>query len=1117
MTRIMRHPTSKNRGFALVVALSLMAFVLLLLLTISGLTQVEIQQGNRSLFRLKAKCNAQLGVMVALGQLQRLAGPDQRVTARSDLLGAHDGDLRFGEVENPYLTAVWDVSGASDHTPGERPTHDRNKPPAFLISGNEAAEAFDSPGPVGPATDLTDPSDTVRLVAAVPRSSGDTTPYSVRAPKVPIFGPNKAESGNLAYWVGDEGVKARVNLINPYEINNRSDTVRWRQNHSASIALLDGPEDGFPGWVASREDIASLISRWQSVDQAAISMNLPLATALREKFHDVSFISTGVLADTRDGGLRRNLTRALMADGGAASGLSDLDWIFPQALDDQAQQNAYRPFIEPRWGLLRDYMTTSEGFSETNPVVDARLAAPGRAEIAPVITRFQLSIVPVRVGDPAGSQFRVYLCLAPAVSLWNPYNVTMRLPQLMLLYKPYNGGGTTVDLNDGDRFSLGLRIGAEPLIPVSLPSLQFYLPATDLPPGRSVIFSRAGLDDGLRPLPNGPSEAMEMGFNPLGYYYFDTGIDAPDQTSATRIAFNTDDGSSNPIRNEQNILHLIAPNDSGQLEVDRDNILVQHLDVSAWSEQFSAFYGAPSPTQRASVLLPQDGANYAATSWNAFQSPRMLVVNAMKFSSKYAGGLIDLDKNHPIRWLAHYNPRATLSGAFLNGAPELSTNVLFSGSLHATSDAEQNFNFPSGLSSFNYSPVGGLWTSNQTDRAILFDLPLPGQRFTALTQLTHANLMSSSQNAGGGFGPRGGRSLYPAFPLGNSLASPHISEDALTLNAIDERTYLYDLSYLLNDTLYDRYFLTGVRPGDALLPDEPLPNARLQLRSNKDPAEVKEFNQAAGALMLKGAFNVNSTSVEAWASFLGGQRGTDVGIDQGSAVSAVDAETPFTWNGYPFAGRVDEGELGADEPASLLGFRALGDAEVRWLAERIVEQVKARGPFPSLSAFINRTFFRDTLYRQDLSSTTLDELELSGALQAALDASRDSQQAPNRAFSEEGIEVSDGDYLNSRYPEAVGGSRASGVPAYLTQAHLLSQIDSAIAVRSDTFVIRAYGESLAPNGSVEAKVWCEAYVQRLPDYVDSSDAPENSTDLSPTNERFGRQFALVGFRWIDAP
>jgi hypothetical protein len=80
--------------------------------------------------------------------------------------------------------------------------------------------------------------------------------------------------------------------------------------------------------------------------------------------------------------------------------------------------------------------------------------------------------------------------------------------------------------------------------------------------------------------------------------------------------------------------------------------------------------------------------------------------------------------------------------------------------------------------------------------------------------------------------------------------------------------------------------------------------------------------------------------------------------------------------------------------------------------------------------------------------------------------------------------------------------------------------------RSDTFVIRAYGDARDSNNRITAKVWCEAVVQRMPSFVDPTDAPEKAqpviladgrkeSDLSNTNRRFGRRFEIVSFRWMD--
>ena len=111
-------------------------------------------------------------------------------------------------------------------------------------------------------------------------------------------------------------------------------------------------------------------------------------------------------------------------------------------------------------------------------------------------------------------------------------------------------------------------------------------------------------------------------------------------------------------------------------------------------------------------------------------------------------------------------------------------------------------------------------------------------------------------------------------------------------------------------------------------------------------------------------------------------------------------------------------------------------------------------------------------------------------------------------------------------PKAATGSRYAGIPGYVMQSDLLQGIGGSLSVRGDTFLIRAYGESLTPDGKVAAATWCEAVVQRMPEYVDPSDAadkkmriagelPGASLDLEALNQTFGRRFNVVSFRWLN--
>jgi hypothetical protein len=179
----------------------------------------------------------------------------------------------------------------------------------------------------------------------------------------------------------------------------------------------------------------------------------------------------------------------------------------------------------------------------------------------------------------------------------------------------------------------------------------------------------------------------------------------------------------------------------------------------------------------------------------------------------------------------------------------------------------------------------------------------------------------------------------------------------------------------------------------------------------------------------------------------------------------------------------------------------LSDAQLHSLATAIVERVRAHGPFRSLAEFVNRPLNAPT-----------EEGRLSGLLQAALDTV---VNPPSSLAPAAGLPAMAGPSPGLAWPAASQGHRSTLAPGWLSQADVLGAIGPVLAVRSDTFLVRAYGDAVNPaTGAVESRAWCEAVVQRLPDYVDPANPPETATGLSTTNQTYGRRFEIVQFRWL---
>lgn len=453
------------------------------------------------------------------------------------------------------------------------------------------------------------------------------------------------------------------------------------------------------------------------------------------------------------------------------------------------------------------------------------------------------------------------------------------------------------------------------------------------------------------------------------------------------------------------------------------------------------------------------------------------------------------------------------------------------------------------VTDFNSSP-GGIEFDSQTNRGYYGATPysqggvsnvpmfrVPVTPAASLGDLVSANLIASANL------PR----VTHAF--GNSRANPLIPANGVSRKAPTDMTgyttrTAYDMldhSYLINDALWDTtYFSTVANFTNPLVSgtnrktllegflngDRKLLNPRFVPMSGSGSAKEQsdqldglsdeEFAKRIGSVLaVQGPFNVNSDSVEAWKALLSSLRGSE--LKGWSLVNmSEEKKTGFSRFGFPIAGDPDSNSktAGIDVAGTLrwAGFRALDEDQVDALATAIVEQIRERGkqdkaPSLSLAEFVNRRLG---------SAGGLQTL--AGILQTAIDKSKINDKY-------HGLDSKDLSSVTPANPAALTGIQnaaarqiksAEGAPSILTQGDLLMALAPVITVRGDTFRIRTYGESKAKDGKVEAKAWCEAIVQRTPEYLDSADKPEVKTAqlTSKANQLFGRRFVITSFRWL---
>ena len=143
-----------------------------------------------------------------------------------------------------------------------------------------------------------------------------------------------------------------------------------------------------------------------------------------------------------------------------------------------------------------------------------------------------------------------------------------------------------------------------------------------------------------------------------------------------------------------------------------------------------------------------------------------------------------------------------------------------------------------------------------------------------------------------------------------------------------------------------------------------------------------------------------------------------------------------------------------------------------------------------------------------------DDTAQRGALQQAIDEAQLNDQLATT--SNAGYKIPASAVTNYNYRNTVAGTGDSyqGAPGYLSQADLLTVLGNAATPRSDTFTIRASGEARDKDNKVLAVAWCEAVVQRFPEFIDSTDKADAATLQSNANKSFGRRFDIVSFRWL---
>jgi hypothetical protein len=403
--------------------------------------------------------------------------------------------------------------------------------------------------------------------------------------------------------------------------------------------------------------------------------------------------------------------------------------------------------------------------------------------------------------------------------------------------------------------------------------------------------------------------------------------------------------------------------------------------------------------------------------------------------------------------------------------------------------------------------TGGTMVSgaNTVKNVILFNSPSRAPGTTempvfSLGQFQHADATADDLFASVGY--------QPGNAIGNSWFSPYVARPTsfrkgvtvksdprpMTGNTANSSLAagvgVYDISYLLNAALWDRYFFSTLRQTGAEA-GKPANNrlsfaagytptaAQLGLNSSRRPSpprcrsrpirttppahplcrravspgqrcvqhQLHVRRGLAGGAVLPAGHRPEQCREHVHHRCPGGETAFPRSLpppsfsSNSTLSSTLLSSTVFAATG-----------TGIESP-SFVGFRKLTDPQIDALAVRIVQEIRSRGPFLSLAQFVNRK----------LGAAT-DPASNAGILQSALDAIANTSPRPSCPTRQELVKFSPND--QTIYPDfditKESANRSEGIPGWLTQADVLQALGPVIAARSDTFVVRAYGEVVDP-------------------------------------------------------
>ena len=1124
-----QHPL-RHEGFALIATISVMSLLILVSLALISLSTITIREDSNVAGQEEAQANARLALMMAIGVLQQTAGADTRITASAEIIDGADGLRQLTGVWRSWEGADRDTTNGFPIAPpyGNKQINGTSNDPnddgrflRWLISDDLSNRDISSP------PSLLAAGDKVPLVSSGSLGDGSETL------EVHITPTKVLDKGQYAWWVQGLNSKALIKASRPAPVNTDEQIAFLASNGTADTSSYGLDES------SGLEKIASL----GTLD--IISEELS-----KNHFHDLTTYSRGLLTNASNGGWKRDLSLASenWSSLGHASGISlhtlqpGVDnlvttpmtgsrnsalalgqlfypWSRVGSASIEVNSGFFIPCATASWNNLIDFtqkyreMTSQFAGAPLLPVVTPRWDYEARDEVKvfPLAARIHY-VVSMGVTAADGGLYTPCLVMDPVLTMWNPYNVAINIPESTVRISSYAPTPLSFeidvdDANGTDNFAYKTNL-KQLLTGTDFVFYNLTYGTASWKPGEVRVYSDVSTTPRVT-----TNVVLSEGYRTTGgfmlplYKTANGGRSDGDRIKLSGTStFTVTKITADAIARGGNIgsRHEFADPEAG-FGYRFTTLLRGEEKDKYWGDELEL---SPPPQRVSLSSLDGDIQPFVTAVYGLRTSLDML--NNPDFHQTHA-----LFEMNPLN--AHY----ILSSS--DTADPKAESYPYEWIFKTISD-RADVNAPSGIPNDSEGYIGTSFRSNEGFSNLIIN-EIPTRPIQSLGELQHFNLLAPN--------------LAPPFtlnPIGNSSASPSIASSEVSANASAPSNLSYDHSYISNQLLFDDWFVSSIAPKQTgyptgtldedvveiyknhLLGEVPLPNsaylpAKYYTQSEADnAAEIVSSSNAqtswrgiASELVVDGMFNVNSTSVEAWKALFLHLKGADVPTYDGSGIVIdSDDETTVVTRALISSSNSSTSTLASAD--KLKSFARFADNEIENLAEYVVEEIKQRGPFLSLSEFLNRQL------------TSGDEA-LAGTLEAAL------IKLTNNNGSNHLADLNDnfGEFSNlnntingnDEFPEARDTRpKAYGFPGWVRQADLLRPLAPIISVRDDSFLIRAYGES--SSGGNQA--WCEAIVRRTADYIDPADdknvLPSEGTLSSELNQLYGRKFRIVSFRWL---